>query len=714
VARVPVLRQRTRTDCGLTCLAMVLAYHGRFRRQSELEPLLPGGRDGQSALALLDAARLEGLDGRGLKPSIAALRTLAPAAILHWDRRHFVVLEGVVARRSGAARYTIVDPARGRRRLSAEEMAQHFSGVALELSPAAGFARRPKPRSALVRYVAALATQRAALSGAIALSVILTALSLVLPWFTAQVVDHVIPRVEAASLGRFAGLMAAFASSYALCMGARSLVLVRIRERFDRTLTLELLERLACLPYGFFQQRSVGDLVMRVTSTSRIREAVTNGAVSGLVDGLLVVSYLGLLGALSVRLAMAALAIALAQLALFAWHRPRSKALSDAYVSAEGDARGYQTRMLFAIETLKATGSEAAALAHFTPVHEQLMESARAQGRFAALADASQAALRVAAPLALLLLGAHEVLAGRLTLGTMLGGAQLCLAFLTPLSALLVTASGLQVALSHAERLEDVHEALPEPCGGLSPELAGGIELRGVSFRYGPSCNEVLQDVSLSITPGQRVAIVGPSGSGKSTLARVLLGLLTPQRGSVCFDGIALADLELTRVRRQIGVVNQDARLLDLSVADNLRLGAPEASQAELEQAARLAHIHDDIVALPMGYDTRLGDGGSSLSGGQRQRLALARALVRRPRVLLLDEATSALDGVTESAIQRALDALSCTTVTIAHRLSTVRQADIVLVLEAGRIVEQGPPEALLAAGGLYYALSAAQLPRSA
>ena len=699
--RVPYVQQMETSDCGAACLAMVLAYHGRHLSLGEARAATGRGGRGVSARAIIDAARRQGLRGRGVQADVDDLRLLPRGAILHWRFDHFVVLERV--RRTSI---DVVDPAAGRRRVPLDAVRRFYTGVALLLEPGEGFTTAPRrPGGGVWRYLRPLLAQRAQMGWMLVTTALLRLLAMAVPLVTALLVDRVLPRGDGRLLGILVLALLMLVAYDFLAELTRAHVLLRLRTVLQVQVTRGFLDHLVELPYGFFVNRSAGDLLMRLESTGTVREMLTTGALTAVLDGAMVSLYLVLLVALSPPIAALAAGLGALQVGAVAVSWRRSRRLASESLEATAKVRGYQYELLAGMGTVKATGTEHRAVEHWSNLYVREVNASLARGRQSALVGAFMSTLDSASPLLVLVAGAYGVNGGRLSLGTMLGAVALANGFLRPIGSLAETGLRLQTVGSHIERIGDVLDTPTEQEGRRvsdSGALRGRIEAHDLTFAYGPDSAAAVDGVSLLIEPGMYVAVVGPSGSGKSTLANLLIGLSPPDRGAVLLDGHDLAGLDLRSVRGQVGIVTQHPYLFGTSIRENISLTSPGASLDEVIAAARLACLHEDVEAMPMRYDTILADGGASLSGGQRQRIALARALVRRPPILLLDEATSALDTATERAIHENLAQLRCTTVAVAHRLSTVAHADMIVVMEAGRIVERGTHRSLMAAGGRY------------
>jgi ABC-type bacteriocin/lantibiotic exporter with double-glycine peptidase domain len=705
--RVPVVQQMTPTECGAACLAMVLGHHGRDSRLDDVRAVMRIGRDGANAVAILDAAAYFRLRGRGLRIALDKLSQLPSGSLLHWNFNHFVVFErmhrGVVE---------LVDPALGRRRVSLEEVGGAFTGVALVFEPGEGFETRGAQREPLTRRLRALVASSGDWRRILVVSLLVQLFGMATPLATGAIVDRVVPYGDRNLLTVVGVAAGAVLTANVLATLIRGHLLLELRTVLDSRMTLGFLDHLLQLPFSFFHQRPTGDLMMRLNSNAVIREILTTGTLSTLLDGTMMASYLVAIFCIDKAFGLVVATLAGAQLLVLWLTMARQRELMADTLQTQSRSESYLVEMIGGIETLKASGGETRAGQHWSGLFVDQLNVALARGRLNARVDALVGGLRTASPIVILVFGAMQALAGAATLGAVLALCALAGAFLAPLGNVVTTLSQLQLLGSYLERIDDVLAAEPERRGegGIVHQARGRVTLEHVSFRYAAGAAPVLSDVSVDVLPRQLVAIVGRSGSGKTTLANLLLGLYAPTTGRVLYDGVDLAEIDLRSLRRQLGIVTQSAYLFSTSVRANIALNVPDLPFADIVTAARRAHIHDDISAMPLSYDSLLVGGGAALSGGQRQRVALARALAHEPAVLLLDEATSALDALTERAVQEQLDALSCTRIVIAHRLSTIRRADQILVLDNGRIVERGRHGELLAAGGTYAQLIASQL----
>jgi len=713
--RVPVVLQMNAVECGAACLAMILSYYGRETRLAECRSTCEGGREGVTAQTLVRAAHEYGLRARAFAIKAEGLAEMGAPAILYWNANHFVVLEAY-----SEERIEIVDPATGRRVLKAQEFHAAFSEVVLTFEPAAEFEERANAAPSLLLTYLKRAWQIPGtgrlMAQIIAASIVMQAFGFTMPLFTKVLVDGILPTrglgmLSLLGAGAICVALAGAATNY-----CRSSLLIRLEARTDEHLMLGFFEHLLALPFRFFQQRNSGDLLMRLASNSSIRDALASYTTSAVLDSLLVLVFLAALLKVAPMFGLAALGLAALELAVLLGSTKHLNGLLECDLVCQAESQSCLVESLMGIGTLKAAGAEQATLTRWSGLLGKQISASAKRGRFGAKVEAASGLVRMFAPLGLLWLGGREVASGAMSLGTMFAVNALAASFLQPVGSLVMSAQRIQLAKAYLERIADVMQAEREQTTAevaVAGPLSGGIELRGVGFKYDAYGTEVLRGVSLKIDAGQKVAIVGRTGSGKSTLAKLLLGLYTPTEGEILYDGRALGALSYPTVRRQWGAVMQDAFVFSASVRENIGFHDPKLSMSEVVRAAQLAGLHNEIVEMAMGYETRIGEGGSSLSGGQRQRLAIARALAGSPRMLLLDEATSQLDVLTEKLVDAHLNDLGCTRVVVAHRLSTVRNADLIVVMREGRVIERGRHEELMNIGGEYSELVKSQLAAS-
>ena len=707
---VPVLQQLSMLDCGAACLAMILSYYGRTTSVSEVLERCGVGRDGLSALSIVKAARMYGLRVRALALHENDFRWVTLPAIVHWEFDHFLIVE-----RWSPTHVEVVDPDLGRRRLTAEEFDQGFTGVVLMLEPGVHFDRRRSAsemtlQAYLVRF---LKQAPLVLMQIIAVTLLLELLGLAVPVLTEVVVDQVIPHQMNMILPLLAAGIIVLVLSQLVILLLRAFLLIYLQARIDIHVMLSSFEHLLSLPLPFFLRHSSGDIRSRLESNTIIFDLLSSQLISTILDGSLVIVYLFILLSQSLVFGSVALVIGLLQVVLLLCTNGPMRALASRELEALGKSGGYETEALVGIATLKAAGAEQHVFRQWSNLFFNQLNSSMRRDYLSSVTGTIMTTLSGLSPLILLWLGAVQVINHTMQLGTMLALNALAGVFLAPLASLVSTGQTLQVVRSHFERIADVMKTEPEQDAERvqqPPRLTGQIKLEGINFQYDANAPKVLTNICVHIEAGQKIAIVGRTGSGKSTLGKLLLGLFLPTEGEIYYDGIPLRSLNYQAVRAQFGVVMQEASIFSGSIRQNICFNAPDISMERVIKAAQTAMFDDEIMQMPMGYETFVSEGGNALSGGQRQRLAIARALAHAPAILLLDEATSSLDVLTERRVEQNLKALACTQIIIAHRLSTIRNADVILVLDQGTLVESGSHEELLARNGYYAQLIQSQV----
>ena len=708
----PILLQMHATECGAACLGSVLGYFGRWVPLTELREKCEVSRDGSSAASILRASRHYGLECRGLSVRAHQLKMLPLPLILFWQFSHFVVLEGFDDRY-----FYLNDPATGRRRLSVEEFNKGYSSIALKFKRGDDFKPGGDRPSLFGQLGTLLAGSWSVLTGVIASALMLTLLALVVPVSLGVFVDDVL-----LSRGPWGGLVAALIGG-----GTLVYVLSLLKHRFLKRLAVRVsvigynrgLSKLLRLPVEFFEHRLVGDLTDRVSSIDRIAKNLTEQFLVLLVDMAMSAVLLIAMLAYDVPLTLVVLLLAFLHGALAHFLNSFREVRSQAMRREQGLLIGFGMQMLSHADNLRMTGSDDRFFSRWSGQQARELRARQFYSELGSVNSALPGLIGLFRSAAILGIGGSLVMAGDMSLGTLAGFYILAEMFLAPVGRFLDFADKRQALETDLQRLQDISRAAEDPVfSRRSPEsqsiptfngrlqLAGRLELRDVTFGYNKSRPPLIKDFNLAIKPGQRVAVVGPSGSGKSTLARLASGICQPWSGDILLDDHPRDEIPEEVLRRSISMVDQDAVLFSASLRDNITLWNPAVPDEAIIAATRDACIHEEILLRPQGYATLVEEGGTNFSGGQRQRLEIARALVGNPTVLILDEATSALDAATEEYVDDALRRRGVTCLIVAHRLSTVRDCDEIIVLDAGVEVQRGTHEELVAdREGTYYKL---------
>ncbi|MBX6741918.1 MAG: peptidase domain-containing ABC transporter [Acetobacteraceae bacterium] len=679
--RLPVVLQTEATECGLACLAMIATYHGHAVDLNTLRRRHPISLKGVTLKALMQLAGQMHLSSRPLRVEPGNLDRLRLPAILHWDMDHFVVLKAVTAKG-----IVVHDPALGEQRHLLAEVSKHLTGVALELTPSADFVEKnEKARLPLSSFWARMQGASPALVQILVLSALLEILVIAGPFYMQIAVDEVIVKGDADLLIALAlgfGLLTVISVA---ATALRSYILLVLQTLLSLRMAADLFRHLLRLPLAWFEKRHVGDILSRFGSTEPIRTLLAEGLVAAVIDGVMAVATLAVIFAHSPSLA------AIVLFALFLYGALRAATYRSFRHRSEELIRSKAMESSTFIETVRA--AQGVKLFNREIEREgvwlnRYAEAANANvrvGHFRIGFKTANDAIFGAENILTVYLAARLVLDGSLTVGMVFAFMSYKRHFLD--KAILLVEKSLEFRLLdlHLERLADIALTPPEP-GHDRPlayarAIAGRIELRNVSFRYSETEPFVLTDLNLSIEAGEYVTIAGPSGGGKTTLVKIMLGLLEPTSGDVLVDGVPLQIIGSRIYREQVGAAMQDDQLLSGTIADNICFFDQSSDTEWMTRCARMAAIHDDIMAMPMAYNTLIGDMGSSLSGGQKQRLLLARALYRRPRILFLDEGTAHLDVDTERRINETLKQLATTRISVAHRPETMKAADRVILI---------------------------------
>ncbi|MEU0936875.1 MULTISPECIES: NHLP family bacteriocin export ABC transporter peptidase/permease/ATPase subunit [unclassified Embleya] len=714
--RTPTVIQLEAVECGAAALAMVLAHFGRHVPLEELRHACGVSRDGAKAANLLRAARAYGLIARGMQMETAALLRGRPPAILFWRFNHFVVYEGP-ARRLGRPVIRLNDPAQGRRVVTPEEFDAAFTGIVLTFEPGPDFRRGGHSPRLLTDLRARYRSSGGALLLALLASLLLILPGLATPAFTRVFIDRVLTGGDHSFLP---ALLTSMGLAAAVTIGLTMLQqthLLRVESASSIRSSVRVVRHLLRLPVVFFTQRSPAEIGKRVSSNATIAQILSRDVATTAVGTLLVLVYAGLLLTYDVQLAVIGVGVAMLNIVVL---KLVSRMRTDTVARLRADRSGLVAASyngLQLIETLKATGAEGDYFKRWAGFQARVVSGQQRLGAPTAMLAVVPPMLAAVDSGLLLWIGGLRAIDGHMSIGLLVAFQTLVTSFSRPVAQLANLGPRLQDVTADVNRLKDIEKFPPAPefledetarrarFGNgheHTPVLAGRIELAHVTFGYSPLGKPLLDDFSLRVGPGERVALVGGSGSGKSTVSRLIAGLYEPWSGELLFDGRPRRDYPRDVMGTAVAFVDQDIFLFEGTVRDNVTLWDDSIPDEAVVAALRDAAVYDVVAARAGTIHSAVSEGGRNFSGGQRQRLEIARALVRNPSVLVLDEATSALDAQTEATIDDNLRRRGCACVIIAHRLSTVRDSDEIVVLEQGRVAQRGDHHTLAAVAGPY------------
>lgn len=712
--RTPTVLQMEAVECGAAALAMVLAHFGRIVPLEELRLACGVSRDGSKASSMLRAARYYGLVAKGFRREPADLKELPLPMVVHWNFNHFLVVEGFAE-----GRVYLNDPATGPRHVSSEEFDQAFTGVALTFERGEEFEGGGAKPSMFAALRSRVSGSEVALVYMVLAGVALLVPGMLTPTFSRIFVDSILVKGLTHWITPLLWVMGAVAAVSISLVWLQQRYLLRFETELALESSAKFLWHVLHLPVEFFAQRYAGEIGNRVELNDRIARLLSGELATAALGVMLIAFYAVLMLQYDIVLASIAVVTAVLNMAALRYVSRLRTDLNQRLLQDRGKAMGTAMGGLQTIETLKATGAESDFFARWSGQQAKVVNAHQRLQLATELLGAVPPLLLTLDTALVLGVGGLRVMDGHLSVGMLVAFQSLVLLFLSPVNRLVTLGGTLQEVRGDMARLDDVLRARSDPGAVPADEspvaddapvkLSGALELRGVTFGYSRLEPPLIENFDLVLRPGNRVALVGGSGCGKSTVARLVSGLYEPWSGEILFDGQPRASIPRSVMTNSLGVVDQEIFMFEGSVRDNISLWDATVSETELAEAGRDACIHDEVTARAGGYASRVSESGVNFSGGQRQRLEIARALAGNPSILVLDEATSALDPATEKAIDDSIRQRGCTCLIVAHRLSTIRDCDEIIVLDRGKIVERGTHDALCAAGGRYRELIAAE-----
>jgi NHLM bacteriocin system ABC transporter peptidase/ATP-binding protein len=704
--KVPVVLQMEVADCGAASLGMILSAHGRWLALDDLRTACGISRDGATALDIIDAAEGFGMQADGRRVDLGDLDGMAMPVIAWWDQNHFLVLEGIDKRNA-----YLNDPARGRRTIRASDFVEHFSGVVLSFTPGEDFARGGERPRLWPSITSRLSTSMSGVGLATIAGALASVPTLAVALLSRLFVDEVLGQADRSLAWWIVASICVAVVAKATLVQLQYRALSAVQHKLAVVGTVNLLERMLHLPLSAYFLRGAGDLSSRMTSPAALAQTLSTQVGGVLVGAVSFLIYGTALLALDWRLGLVVIVPSVLGLVALRQSMVRQQLAQELNLQAQGATQTVAVRSIAGIESIKASGATDDAFVNWVGREVTVIEARRRLGAASSVVGAVPGFLTALTALLVLVGGALLIEGGTLTLGGLLAFQFVAAALAAPVQQVLTSAAALQQGLAEVRRIDDIMQQPSDPrfddgLEATSRELGpfrGSVRLVDVSYGYRVKGRALIRDVSLDLEPGRWVALVGVSGAGKTTIARIAAGIVGPWSGQVLFDGHPLARWDPVSLATGLASVDQQVSLFAGTVRDNVTLWDDTIDDDRILRALDDAHVLSDVMARAGGLDATVLDAGRNFSGGQRQRLVIARGLVREPRFLVLDEATAALDPLTEVAVMDAIRRRGCAVLVVAHRLSTVRDADEIICLgRGGAVIERGSHDELLAAGGWY------------
>ena len=706
VAKVPVIMQMEALECGAACLAMVAAYYGKWVPLEQVRRDCGVSRDGSNARNVLVAARSYGFAAKGYRYEPDSLRTDGQfPCIIHWNMEHFVVLNGFTKDKA-----VLNDPARGLVSVSMEEFDRSFTGICLILEPGADFTPGGKPKSVLEFARHRLKGAGPAIAFMVLCTIIGSLLGIIQPAFSRIFYDRLLTGQNPEWFMPFMAALIVFSCLQVFIAGVQMLYSNRINARFAVVGSTSFLWKVLHLPMDFFSQRLAGDIQARQSSNAGVANALVNTFAPLSLQLIMMVFYFVVMVRYSWQLTLLGLVSIAVNMAMARVISQKRINLSRVQMRDGGKLSSATVSGIEMIETIKASGAENGFFGRWAgyqaSVNTQQMRSARMEQILGLIPSV----ISVVCSSAITIAGAWLTMNGQFTVGMIAQFQGFLSSFSGPIGSLISAGQSLMEMRTEKERIEDVMQYPDDPAFHTAPDeaegsfekLSGMVELKNVTFGYSRLAQPLIRDFNLTLKPGSRVALVGASGCGKSTVAKLISGLYQPWSGEILFDGQPMGSISREKLTGSLAVVDQDIVIFEDTIANNIRMWDTSIEDFEVTLAAWDAQIYHDIMRRDGGFQNKLTEGGKDLSGGQRQRLEIARVLAQDPTIIIMDEATSALDAKTEYEVVSAIRNRGITCIVVAHRLSTIRDCDEILVMDGGLVVERGTHEELMARGGRY------------